>query len=87
MSTSLQSANLMDSIWAEQRKFEALKLYYRVLKAICRAEAQILHAMLERTGITAFDLSKSSAFSKYSHPVVPDEHPWHAIDVFVRLPE
>nr|POE55401.1 retinoblastoma-related protein [Quercus suber] len=72
MSTSLQSANLMDSIWAEQRKFEALKLYYRVLKAICRAEAQILHAsnltallpnerfrrLLERTGITAFDLSK-----------------------------
>ncbi|KAM3685776.1 hypothetical protein ACJW31_11G144100 [Castanea mollissima] len=95
MSTNLQSANLMDSIWAEQRKFEALKLYYRVLEAICRAEAQILHAsnltalltnerfhrcmlacsaelvlathktvtmlfpaVLERTGITAFDLSK-----------------------------
>ena len=44
MSTSLQSANLMDSIWAEQGKFEALKLYYRVLEVICRAEAQILHA-------------------------------------------
>ncbi|KAF8390765.1 hypothetical protein HHK36_025292 [Tetracentron sinense] len=92
---SLQSANLMDSIWAEQRKVEALKLYYRVLEAMCTAEAQILHAsnltslltnerfhrcmlacsaelvlathktvtmlfpaVLERTGITAFDLSK-----------------------------
>ena len=83
MSTSLQSANLMDSIWAEQQKFEALKLYYRVLEAICRAEAQaeVFHrcmlacsaelvlaahntvtmlfpAVLERNGITAFDLSK-----------------------------
>lgn len=92
---SLQSANLMDRIWAEQRRLEALKLYYRVLEAMCRAEAQILHAtnltslltnerfhrcmlacsaelvlathktvtmlfpaVLERTGITAFDLSK-----------------------------
>ncbi|KAK9137314.1 hypothetical protein Sjap_007908 [Stephania japonica] len=92
---SLQSANLMDSIWAEQRRTEALKLYYRVLEAMCRAEAQMLHAsnltslltnerfhrcmlacsaelvlathktvtmlfpvVLERTSITAFDLSK-----------------------------
>lgn len=92
---SLQSANLMDNIWAEQRRLEALKLYYRVLEAMCRAEAQMLHAtnltslltnerfhrcmlacsaelvlathktvtmlfpaVLERTGITAFDLSK-----------------------------
>lgn len=92
---TLQSANLMDNIWAEQRRLEALKLYYRVLEAMCRAEAQILHAtnltslltnerfhrcmlacsaelvlathktvtmlfpaVLERTGITAFDLSK-----------------------------
>ncbi|BFG20521.1 hypothetical protein CerSpe_067950 [Prunus speciosa] len=92
---SLQGANLMDNIWAEQRRLEALKLYYRVLEAMCRAEAQILHAtnltslltnerfhrcmlacsaelvlathktvtmlfpaVLERTGITAFDLSK-----------------------------
>ncbi|XP_030465706.1 retinoblastoma-related protein [Syzygium oleosum] len=91
----LQSANLMDNMWAEQRRLEALKLYYRVLEAMCRAEAQILHsnnltslltnerfhrcmlacsaelvlathktvtmlfpAVLERTGITAFDLSK-----------------------------
>ncbi|BFG41419.1 hypothetical protein CerSpe_276940 [Prunus speciosa] len=92
---SLQSADLMDNIWAEQRRLEALKLYFRVLEAMCRAEAQILHAtnltslltnerfhrcmlacsaelvlathktvtmlfpaVLERTGITAFDLSK-----------------------------
>ncbi|XP_038690014.1 retinoblastoma-related protein-like isoform X2 [Tripterygium wilfordii] len=92
---SLQSANLMDNIWAEQRRLEALKLYYRVLETMCKAEAQILHAtnltslltnerfhrcmlacsaelvlathktvtmlfpaVLDRTGITAFDLSK-----------------------------
>ncbi|XP_068343478.1 retinoblastoma-related protein-like [Pyrus communis] len=92
---SLQGANLMDNIWQEQRRLEALKLYYRVLEAMCRAEAQVLHAtnltslltnerfhrcmlacsaelvlathktvtmlfpaVLERTGITAFDLSK-----------------------------
>ncbi|KAI0511454.1 hypothetical protein KFK09_012084 [Dendrobium nobile] len=92
---NLQGASLMDSIWAEQRKLEALKLYYRVLEAMCRAESQKLNgnnltslltnerfhrcmlacsaelvlathktvtmmfpAVLERTGITAFDLSK-----------------------------
>ncbi|KAG4203407.1 hypothetical protein ERO13_A05G399400v2 [Gossypium hirsutum] len=92
---SLQSVNLMDNIWMEQRRLEALKLYYRVLEAMCTAEAQILHApnltslltnerfhrcmlacsaelvlathktatmlfptVLDRTGITAFDLSK-----------------------------
>ncbi|XP_077227856.1 retinoblastoma-related protein-like [Tasmannia lanceolata] len=92
---TLQCANLMDSIWAEQRRMEALKLYYRVLEAMCRAELPILQdgnltplltnerfhrcmlacsaelvlathktvtmlfpAVLERTGITAFDLSK-----------------------------
>lgn len=94
-SGNLQSANLMDSIWVEQRKMEAMKLYYRVLEAMCKAESQILNsknltslltnerfhrcmlacsaelvlathktvtmmfpAVLERTGITAFDLSK-----------------------------
>ncbi|KAM0947141.1 putative transcription repressor RB family [Dioscorea sansibarensis] len=40
---NLQSAKLMDSIWAEQRKMEALKLYYKVLEAMCRAESQILN--------------------------------------------
>lgn len=94
-SGSLQGASLMDSIWADQRKLEALKLYYRVLEAMCRAESQKLNcsnltslltnerfhrcmlacsaelvlathktvtmmfpAVLKRTGITAFDLSK-----------------------------
>ncbi|KAH9307426.1 hypothetical protein KI387_035337, partial [Taxus chinensis] len=92
---SLLSAALMDSIWAEKSRLEALKLYYRVLAAMCRAESQrlrnsnltsllineIFHrcmlacsaelvlathktvtmmfpAVLERAGITAFDLSK-----------------------------
>ncbi|XP_020587737.1 retinoblastoma-related protein isoform X2 [Phalaenopsis equestris] len=95
MPGSFQGASLMDTIWAEQRKLEALKLYYRVLEAMCRAESQKLNgnnltllltnerfhrcmlacsaelvlathktvtmmfpAVLERTGITAFDLSK-----------------------------
>ncbi|XP_051116256.1 retinoblastoma-related protein [Andrographis paniculata] len=90
-----QNASLMDNIWAEQRRMEAMKLYYRVLLAMCIAESQILQAnnltslltnerfhrcmlacsaelvlathktvtmlfptVLERTGITAFDLSK-----------------------------
>ncbi|KAH6771101.1 retinoblastoma-related 1 [Perilla frutescens var. hirtella] len=90
-----QNASLMDNIWAEQRRIEAMKLYFRVLQAMCTAESQILHAnnltslltnerfhrcmlacsaelvlathktvtmlfptVLERTGITAFDLSK-----------------------------
>ncbi|KAF6175309.1 hypothetical protein GIB67_021814 [Kingdonia uniflora] len=95
MSRSMHSSNLMDTIWAEQRRMEALILYYRVLEAICTAEAQFLHAsnlnslltnerfhrcmlacsaelvlathkaiammfpvVVERSGITAFDLSK-----------------------------
>ncbi|KAA3453468.1 retinoblastoma-related protein-like [Gossypium australe] len=41
---SLRSANLMDNTWMEQRRLEALKLYYRVLEAVCTAEAQILRA-------------------------------------------
>ncbi|MBA0701490.1 hypothetical protein Goari_027118, partial [Gossypium aridum] len=41
---SLRSANLMDNTWMEQRRLEALKLYYRVLEAMCTAEAQILRA-------------------------------------------
>lgn len=93
--SNMHSTNLMDNAWAEQRRLEALKLYYRVLQAMCTAESQILHgnnltslltnerfhrcmlacsaelvlathktvtmlfpAVLERTGITAFDLSK-----------------------------
>ncbi|BAT06468.1 retinoblastoma-related protein 1 [Oryza sativa Japonica Group] len=93
--TSVRSTNRIDAIWTEQRKMEALKLYYRVLESMCRAETQILSgnnltsllsnerfhrcmiacsaelvlathktvtmmfpAVLEKTGITAFDLSK-----------------------------
>ncbi|EMS61701.1 Retinoblastoma-related protein 1 [Triticum urartu] len=95
MCTSLRNTSGMDAIWTEQRKMEALKLYYRVLESMCRAESQILSgsnltsllsnerfhrcmiacsaelvlathktvtmmfpAVLEKTGITAFDLSK-----------------------------
>ncbi|BBN20404.1 protein MpRBR [Marchantia polymorpha subsp. ruderalis] len=86
---------VLDSGWAEQRRQEALKLYYRVLTGMCKAESQRLGnknlsllltnerfhrcmlacsaelvlythktvkmtfpAVLEPTGITAFDLSK-----------------------------
>ncbi|KAL6900705.1 hypothetical protein ACP4OV_005381 [Aristida adscensionis] len=93
--TNVRSTNKMDAIWTEQRKMEALKLYYRVLESMCRAESQILSgnnltsllsnerfhrcmiacsaelvlathktvtmmfpAVLEKTGITSFDLSK-----------------------------
>nr|GEV53483.1 retinoblastoma-related protein [Tanacetum cinerariifolium] len=92
---NVMTSTQMDNVWAEQRRLEALKLYYRVLQAMCTAESQILHgnnltslltnerfhrcmlacsaelvlathktvtmlfpAVLERTGITAFDLSK-----------------------------
>ena len=84
----------MDNLWADQRRLEALKLYYKALGTICRAESQRLRAqqlaflsnerfhrcmlacsaelvlashktvtmtfpaVLEPTGITAFDLSK-----------------------------
>ncbi|KAJ4778883.1 Retinoblastoma-related protein [Rhynchospora pubera] len=88
----------LDPIWAEQRKTEAQKLYYKVLEATCVAESSIRNgtkvvdlvplltnerfhrcmlacsaelvlathktvalmfpAVLEKTGITAFDLSK-----------------------------
>jgi retinoblastoma-like protein 1 len=93
--TNVRSTNQMDAIWTEQRKMEALKLYYRVLESMCRSESQVLSgnnltlllsnerfhrcmlacsaelvlathksvtmmfpAVLEKTGITAFDLSK-----------------------------
>ncbi|KAG8048109.1 hypothetical protein GUJ93_ZPchr0008g13043 [Zizania palustris] len=92
---SVRNTNRNDAIWTEQRKMEALKLYYRVLESMCRAESQILSgnnltsllsnerfhrcmiacsaelvlathktvtmmfpAVLEKTGITSFDLSK-----------------------------
>ncbi|KAK3120382.1 hypothetical protein QOZ80_9AG0686630 [Eleusine coracana subsp. coracana] len=94
-SMGLNCANAFDIPWAEARKMEASKLYYRVLEAICRAEMQnnsvqnltpllsnerfhrcliacsaelvlathktvmmMFPAVLESTGLTAFDLSK-----------------------------
>ncbi|XP_062183024.1 retinoblastoma-related protein 1-like [Phragmites australis] len=94
-SIGLNCANAFDIPWAEARKREASKLYYRVLEAICRAESQnknvnnltpllsnerfhrcliacsaeivlathktvimMFPAVLESTGLTAFDLSK-----------------------------
>lgn len=94
-SISLNCANAFDIPWAEARKMEASKLYYRVLEAICRAERQnnnvpnltpllsnerfhrcliacsaelvlathktvmmMFPAVLDSTGLTAFDLSK-----------------------------
>lgn len=36
-------AGFMDIIWAEQRRLEAVKLYYKVLGAMCRSEGQRLH--------------------------------------------
>ncbi|XP_029122241.1 retinoblastoma-related protein isoform X2 [Elaeis guineensis] len=95
ISGSIQSIDVIDRTWAQERKMEALKLYYRILEAICRAESQLLKtnnlssllsnerfhrcmlacsselvlathrtvimmfpAVLEVTGLTAFDLSK-----------------------------
>ncbi|GAB2234355.1 hypothetical protein Droror1_Dr00003603 [Drosera rotundifolia] len=92
---NIPNADLMDNIWAQQRRTEALKLYYKVLEAIFTAEAQssqgnnlaplltnerfhrcmlacsaelvlatrktatmLFPAVLEKIGITAFDLSK-----------------------------
>jgi retinoblastoma-like protein 1 len=94
-SIGLNCANAFDIPWAEARKMEASKLYYRVLEAICRAETlnnnipnltsllsnerfhrcliacsaelvlathktvmMMFPAVLDSTGLTAFDLSK-----------------------------
>ncbi|CAM0873627.1 unnamed protein product [Alopecurus aequalis] len=91
----LNCTNAFDIPWAEARKMEASKLYYRVLEAICRAESlnnnvnnltpllsnerfhrcliacsaelvlathktviMMFPAVLESSGLTAFDLSK-----------------------------
>ncbi|XP_044981404.1 retinoblastoma-related protein 2-like isoform X3 [Hordeum vulgare subsp. vulgare] len=94
-SMGLNCTNAFDIPWAEARKMEASKLYYRVLEAVCRAESlntnvnnltpllsnerfhrcliacsaelvlathktviMMFPAVLESTGLTAFDLSK-----------------------------
>lgn len=41
--TSLYRVNLIESSWSEQRRSEALKLYYRILEAVCESEAQKLN--------------------------------------------
>lgn len=121
---TLQSANLMDNIWAEQRRMEALKLYYRVLEAMCRAECRTLQgsnltpllnnerfhrcmlacsaelvlathktvtmlfpAVLERTGITAFDLSKVIESFVRHEETLPRELKQHLNSLEERLLE
>lgn len=42
-SNKLQRTSLRECVWAEQRKLEALKLYYRVLETMCVAESKILN--------------------------------------------
>ncbi|KAK4846889.1 hypothetical protein QYF36_023020 [Acer negundo] len=92
---SIQNVNFMDSLTSEEKRIEALKLYYKVLESICTSEAKKCSAkdlswllsndkfhrcmlacaaelvltahtrvnllfpeVLERIGITAFDMSK-----------------------------
>ncbi|XP_055961663.1 retinoblastoma-related protein-like isoform X2 [Mercurialis annua] len=38
--TTLQDLNLMESLWSEQRRSEAIKLYYKVLESICQSETE-----------------------------------------------
>ncbi|XP_043817552.1 retinoblastoma-related protein isoform X2 [Manihot esculenta] len=108
--TSLYRVNLIESSWSEQRRSEALKLYYRILEAVCESEAQklntndlsrllanerfhrcllacsaelvtaaqtgistLLPAVFERTGITAFDLSKVIGIFIVHEPSLPRE--------------
>ncbi|MCL7049838.1 hypothetical protein MKW94_010697, partial [Papaver nudicaule] len=119
-----QSVNMIDDVWAEERRLEALKLYYRVLEAMCRVEAQILHvsnlsslltnerfhrcmlacsaelvlathktvtmlfpAVLERTGITAFDLSKVIESFVRNEETLPRELRRHLNSLEERLLE
>lgn len=114
----------MDNIWAEQRRMEALKLYYRVLEAMCRAECRTLQgsnltpllnnerfhrcmlacsaelvlathktvtmlfpAVLERTGITAFDLSKVIESFVRHEETLPRELKQHLNSLEERLLE
>ncbi|KAK6945425.1 Retinoblastoma-associated protein, B-box [Dillenia turbinata] len=62
-SGSLQNANLMDNIWAKERRMEAMKLCMfacsaEIVLATDKTVTMLFPAVLERTGITAFDLSK-----------------------------
>ncbi|KAG0487487.1 hypothetical protein HPP92_009582 [Vanilla planifolia] len=120
----LQGANLMESAWAENRKLESIKLYYRVLETICIAESERINgnnlisllsnerfhrcmlacsaelvlathktatmmfpAVLEKTGITAFDLSKViESFVRYEE-TLPRELKRHLNSLEERLLE
>ncbi|XP_074580565.1 retinoblastoma-related protein-like isoform X1 [Curcuma longa] len=125
ISGSFQSANLSEDIaWAHERKMEALKLYYKVLKAICLAESRLLNhnnltpllsnerfhrcllacaaelvlathktvilmfpAVLDRTGLTAFDMSKViETFIRYEE-TLPRELKRHLNSLEERLLE
>lgn len=115
-------AGAIDSTWAEQRRLEALKLYYKVLGSMCKAEFQRLRcknllflpnerfhrcmiacsaelvlathktvtmtfpAVLEPTGITAFDLSKVIE-SFVRHEELPRELKRHLNSIEERLLE
>lgn len=124
-SGSIQNANMTEEIaWAQERKSEALKLYYKVLKAICHAESQLLKqnnltpllsnerfhrcmlscaaelvlathktvilmfpAVLDRTGLTAFDMSKViETFIRYEE-TLPRELKRHLNSLEERLLE
>lgn len=125
ISGSFQSANLSEDIaWAHERKMEALKLYYKVLKEICLAESRLLNhnnltpllsnerfhrcllacaaelvlathktvilmfpAVLDRTGLTAFDMSKViETFIRYEE-TLPRELKRHLNSLEERLLE
>lgn len=120
----LPGTGVMDNVWAEQRKLEATKLYYRVLGAMCRSEAQRLQnnnltsllsnerfhrcmiacsaelvlathktvtmtfpAVLEPTGITAFDLSKVIEYFVRHEDTLPRELKRHLNSIEERLLE
>ncbi|KAG6471871.1 hypothetical protein ZIOFF_069318 [Zingiber officinale] len=125
ISGSFQGANLSEDIaWAHERKMEALKLYYKVLKEISLAESRLLNhnnltpllsnerfhrcllacaaelvlathktvilmfpAVLDRTGLTAFDMSKViETFIRYEE-TLPRELKRHLNSLEERLLE
>ncbi|KAF8694203.1 hypothetical protein HU200_038330 [Digitaria exilis] len=120
----LNCANAFDIPWAEARKMEASKLYYRVLEAICSAESQkssvnnltpllsnerfhrcliacsaelvlathktvimMFPAVLESTGLTAFDLSKIIENVVRHEETLPRELKRHLNSLEVQLLE
>ncbi|CAD5177634.1 unnamed protein product [Musa acuminata subsp. malaccensis] len=125
ISGSLQSVNMTEDVaWAQERKMEALKLYYKVLREICLAESRFLNhnnltsllsnerfhrcmlacsaelvlathktvilmfpAVLDRTGLTAFDMSRViETFIRYEE-TLPRELKRHLNSLEERLLE